>query len=114
MDLQLMSDEEILEAVQEAYSEDARLNMNYIDIEVSDGTVTLNGRVSSDEELQIVDEVMTEVLGIDDYRSKVWVDETLGLDDADDSSPDIKEMDFENGDELEESGDFSEGDEDDY
>lgn len=102
MNLQGMTDEEILESIQEAYAEDARLNMAYIDIEVIDGAITLNGRVSSEEEMQIIDEVMEDNLQIEDYRNKIWVDDTLGLDESDDNAPDIKDLDFEDDDEIDE------------
>ena len=113
MDLKSMSDEEILETIQEEFEEDGRLPMNYLDIEVVDGGVTINGRVSSEEELQIVDEVLSDVLGVKDYNNKVWVDETLSYEDPDDNSPDIKELGFEDDDDIDDE-DYSEDEEDDY
>lgn len=98
MNLQGMTDEEVLETIQETFAEDARLNMNYIDIEVVDHSITVGGRVSSAEELQIVDEVMTENLEIEDYKNKVWVDETLSHEESDDEGPDIKGLNFDDDD----------------
>lgn len=98
MNLQGLTDEEILETIQEAFAEDARLAMLYIDLEVVDGAITIGGRVSSEEELQIIDEVMDDNLQVEDYRNKVWVDETLGVDDADDDATDVKDLDFDDDD----------------
>ncbi|MCP5463578.1 MAG: BON domain-containing protein [Deltaproteobacteria bacterium] len=94
MRIETMQDEEILEAMLEAFEEDGRLSMNYIDIEVVDGSITLSGRVSSQEELEVIDEVL-EDLDIEDYKNKVWVDETLNFEDSDDESPNLKGMNFD-------------------
>ncbi len=112
MNLSNMTDEEILESVQEGFADDGRLNMNYIDIEVIDGSITLNGRVSSDEELEIIDEVMEDNLQIGDYNNKIWVDETLLADESDDDA-DIKGLSFDDDDEMDDQ-DYSEDDDEGY
>lgn len=114
MKLSDMSDDEILEHVLEVFEEDARLNMNYIDVEVVDGSVTVNGRVTSEEELQVVNELMRDNLRVDDYKNNVWIDETLNYEDPEDKAPDIKELTFDDdeiddqeySDEEEEEDDF--------
>lgn len=114
MKLSDMSDDEILEHVLEVFEEDARLNMNYIDVEVVDGSVTVNGRVTSEEELQVVNELMRDTLRVDDYKNNVWIDETLNYEDPEDKAPDIKELTFDDdeiddreySDEEEEEEDF--------
>lgn len=114
MKLSDMSDDEILEHVLEVFEEDARLNMNYIDVEVVDGSVTVNGRVTSEEELQVVNELMRDTLKVDDYKNNVWIDETLNYEDPEDKAPDIKELSFDDdeiddqeySDEEEEEEDF--------
>ena len=90
-----MSDEEVLEHVLEVFEEDARLNMNYIDVEVVDGSITINGRVTSEEELQVVNELMRDSIGVDDYKNNVWIDETLNYEDPEDKAPDSKELTFD-------------------
>lgn len=89
------TDEELLESILEGFEEDGRLNMNYIDVEVVDGSITISGRVTSEEELQIIDEVMKESLEIDDYNNKVWVDDSLTYDSDDDEAPDLKDIAFD-------------------
>lgn len=114
MDLKSMSDEEILEVIQEEFEDDGRLPMSYLDIEVVDGSITISGRVSSEEELQIVDEVMTTTLKVKDYNNKVWVDESLSYEDPDDNSPDLKELGLDDDDDDIDDEDYSEDEEDDY
>lgn len=111
MNYDTATDEEILEHILECFEEDGRLNLNYIDFEVVDGTVTVAGRVSSPEEQQIIGEIMTDTLELEHYKNNVWVDETLSYDDAEEtSSPDLKNLTFEDN-EIEE-GDYSDEDED--
>jgi hypothetical protein len=95
MKLDVMTDDEILETIQETFEEDGRLSLHYIDIEVVDKSITLTGRVTSEDELQIIDELLTETLGLEDVKNKVWVDETLTYEDPEDNTPDIKGMTFD-------------------
>lgn len=104
------SDDEILENIQEAFQEDGRLNTDYIDVEVVNGSVTLSGRVISEEELQIIDELL-EQLDIENYKNKVWVDENLGADDGEEDEGKFRGLSFDDDDEIEEQ-DYSGEDED--
>lgn len=85
-------DEELLETILEEFEEDGRLSMTYIDIEVADGAITIDGRVTSEEELQVIDEVMIDVLEIRDYHNKVWVDDSLTYEDHNEDGPGIKDL----------------------
>lgn len=87
-------DEELLETVLEAFEDDGRLDLDYIDVEVVDESITLSGRVSSEEELEIVDEVM-QGIKIADYLNNIWVDESLGLENADQDEADLKAVQFD-------------------
>lgn len=107
--LEKLSDEEILEAIQEGFEDDGRLNMNYIDVEVVDKGITIAGRVSREEELQIIDDVMKESLEITDYNNKAWVDESLSHKEDEEEDPDIKSLTFEDN-EIDDE-DYSEEDE---
>lgn len=113
MQLDHMSDEEILEGILESYEEDGRLNMNYIDIEVADKSVTINGRVTSEDELQIINEIMREILGVQEYSNKVWVDDTLTYEDPDDNSPNLKGLNLDD-DEIDDQDYSEEEDEEEY
>lgn len=74
-----LSDEELTESIQEALDDDGRIQTDMIEIEVVNGKPYLRGRVSSDEELQVVDEIMTDVLEIEDYSNTIWVDDSLAF-----------------------------------
>lgn len=103
-------DEEKLDTILEAFEEDGRLDMDYIDIEVVDSGITLSGRVSTEEEMEIVVEVM-QGLKLTDYTNNIWVDDSLGLDDADDDeNGGVKNLNFDD-DDIEES-DFQDDEED--
>lgn len=106
-----IADDEVLETIQEAFEEDGRLDMDYIDFEVVNGSVTLSGRVASDEELRIVDEIL-EQNGIENYKKKIWVDENLGLDEGDEEDNNFKGLSFDDDDEIDEQ-DYSGEDNDD-
>lgn len=95
MDIETMTDEEILEAILEAFEEDARLSLHYIDFEVVDHTIAIKGRVTSAEELQVIEEIMSETLLLEDYKNKVWVDESLTYEDPEDKTPDLKGLTFD-------------------
>src|SRR3989339_382967 len=101
-----MTDEEILEQIMEAFEEDGRLSLHYIDFEVVDASITVSGRVSSEEELQIIDELLGEILGLDNYKNKVWVDDSLTYEDPEDNTPDLKDLTFDD-DEIDDE-DYSE------
>lgn len=106
-----MNDDEILETIQEAFEEDGRLNMDYLDFEVVNGSVTISGRVASDDELRIVAEVL-DLTDVENYKNKVWVDENMELEDADEDDNGFKGLSFDDDDEIEEQ-DYSGEDDDD-
>jgi hypothetical protein len=102
MDISNMADDEITESIQEAFEEDGRLDTDYFDIEVVNGSVTLSGRVASDDELQIVEEIL-EQLDIENYKNKIWVDENLGAEEDDEEDTNFKGLSFDDDDEIEDT-----------
>jgi len=106
-----MNDDEVLEVILEAFEDDGRLNLDYIDIEVVSGSMTLNGRVSSEEELQIIEEILDQ-LKFTNYANNVWVDETLLNQDPDEDEKDLKGVDLGEDDDIEE--DYKEDEDEDY
>lgn len=89
-------DEEMLEGILEGFEDDGRLDMDYLDVEVVDESITLSGRVSSEEELEMVDEVMVG-LKIKDYTNNIWVDDTLGFA-ADGDDTEFRGLEIDDGD----------------
>lgn len=102
-----MNDDEILEHIQEAFQEDGRLNLDYLDFEVVNGSVTISGRVASDDELRIVSEVL-DLADVENYKNKVWVDENMELEDADeDEDGKLRGVSFDDDDGEIEEQDYS-------
>lgn len=111
MDFNSLSDDEILETVLEAFEDDGRLDLDYIDIEVVGGSMTLSGRVSSEEELQMIEEILDHIK-FTNYKNKVWVDETLIGGEVDDDETKFNGLEFSDDDDIEE--DFEKDDDEDY
>ena len=99
MDISKLTDDELAEQIQETFEEDGRLVMDYIDITAQDSIVNISGRVSSEEELQIIEELLNETVGVEAYKNKVWVDESLVYDD-DDDEVDVRGMNFDDDGDL--------------
>lgn len=94
-----LSDEEIVELIVEAIEEDGRVEMDFIRVECNNSKPVLSGRVVSDEQLQIIDEIMMDVLDIQEYENTIWVDDELAFDnvDDDDEEDDDDELDGDDG-----------------
>lgn len=116
MNLENLSDEEVVEAILEALDEDGRINQDYVDVACVKGQVTVNGRVSSEEELQALDEILGEVMELTKYKNNVWVDDTLDFDASkdDDDDDDLKGLKFEDEDSDIDEKDYSEDEDDEY
>lgn len=110
-----MEDGEIVEAILEAIDEDGRINQDYIDIICHDGKVAINGRVSSEEELHFIDEILGEVLEVDGFKNNVWVDDTLEFDSSEEDEKDeVKGLKFEDDGDIDDRDYSEDEDEDEY
>ena len=74
-----LTDEEMVEFILENLEEDGRVRTDYLDLECVNGRPILAGRVASDEELALIDEILNDVLNIHNYENTVWVDDTLAF-----------------------------------
>lgn len=74
LNLEQMDDPDIAELVRQQLDEDDAFNPDTVDIDVTDGHVTVSGRVGTEAERQRVDQVLTGV-GATEYRNDVVVDE---------------------------------------
>lgn len=74
-----LSDEELVELIMESLQEDGRIRTDCVNIESMRGKPILSGRVASDEELEIINEVLIDVLNLDDFENNIWVDDTLAF-----------------------------------
>ena len=71
-----MSDDELRDLIVQQFAEYEHIDAGWIDVDVTDGFVTLSGRVGTDGEVQVAEKIVAEVLGIKDYSNELMVDET--------------------------------------
>ena len=74
-DLQNLTDDELLRHVRTELGSQNSFDVDDIDIAVANGAVTVSGRVGTEEELRIVDHVLTDVIGLTDVTNNLVVDE---------------------------------------
>lgn len=75
INLDQMDDDDIGELIRQHLDEDDDFDVDAVEVEVSDGRVTVEGRVGTEGERQHVEQVLT-ALGAEDYENNVVVDET--------------------------------------
>ena len=73
-DISDLSDTELRGLVREHLEAHNGLDIDDFTIRVEDGTVVLEGRVGTDGERLIADHIVSDTLGITDYRNDVFVD----------------------------------------
>ena len=75
-DIDDLDDGELRDLVREHLAADNALDVDDITVTVHDGTVTLDGRVGTDGEKLIAEHVLTDVIGVTEYRNNIFVDPT--------------------------------------
>ena len=75
-DLNNMTDDEIRDLVVQELREYPNVDSDWIDVQVKGGFVTLSGRVGTANEVQVAEEVVHDVIGIDSFSNELVVDET--------------------------------------
>jgi len=78
-DLESMTDEELTELVRDELDDYPDLDASGLDINVRDGNVRIEGRVGTEAELRIIENVLTDVLGITDLQNHLVVDELVRI-----------------------------------
>jgi hypothetical protein len=73
-DLGNMTDEEIEQVVRDELAEYPDLDAGRLDIGVQDGRVQVTGRVGTESELQLVEQVLVDVIGLPAVDNQVVVD----------------------------------------
>ena len=73
-DIDDLSDDELRELVREHLAADSALDIDDLTITVTDGRVLLDGRVGTDEERRIAEHIVTDVLGLENYENRIFVD----------------------------------------
>jgi hypothetical protein len=70
-----MTDDELYDLVVQQLREHPEVDEGWIQVGVKDGHVTLSGRVGSDSEVSVAEQVITEILGIEAFTNELVVDE---------------------------------------
>ena len=70
-----MTDDELYDLVVQELGEHPEVDAGWITVGVKDGHVTLSGRVGSDSEVSVAEQVITEILGLTDFTNELIVDE---------------------------------------
>jgi hypothetical protein len=74
-DIENMSDEEIKDLVLQELSEYPEIDVDLIEVNVSGGAVRVSGRVGTEQEVQQVEHVLTDVLGVERVANDLVIDE---------------------------------------
>lgn len=76
-DIENLDDSELRDLIEEELAEDPELDPELIETIVRDGYVRVEGRVGTEQELQRVEHVLGDVLGLTAYSNELIVDETV-------------------------------------
>jgi hypothetical protein len=74
-DIENLSDDELCAYVLQELRAQNAFDVDDLTLSVDEGILTLSGRVGTEEELRIIDHVVTDVLGLIDADNQVVVDE---------------------------------------
>ena len=74
-DFSEMTDDELYDLVVDRLREHPEVDEGWVQVGVKDGHVTLSGRVGSDSEVSVAEQVVTQVLGIERFTNELVVDE---------------------------------------
>lgn len=69
-----MNDDELHRLVRDKFDADPAIDPADLIVKVSDGRVTVSGRVGTDVELRIADRILSDSLGLADYDNQLFVD----------------------------------------
>jgi hypothetical protein len=72
-DLDNLDDDEVYDLILQQLHEYGDLDADLIDIDVQDGFITLAGRVGTEQELQVAEQILTDLLGIGNYSNELVI-----------------------------------------
>ena len=70
-----LTDDELYDVVVQHLQEHPEVDSEWVEVRVKDGHVTLSGRVGSDSEISVAEQVITEILGLQEFTNELMVDE---------------------------------------
>src|SRR5688500_5588469 len=79
-DIENLDDNELKQLILQQINEYPGLDADLIEIRVENHGVILNGRVGTEQELQQIEHVVSDLLGVEDVRNDVVVDELMRAD----------------------------------
>lgn len=74
-DIENLSDRELRDLVREHLEASTALDIDEITVRIEDGVVVLEGRVGDAGEDQVAEHVLTDILGIQNFRNELVVDQ---------------------------------------
>lgn len=74
-DIENLSDRELRDLVREHLEASTALDIDDITVRIEDGVVVLEGRVGDAGEDQVAEHVLTDILGIQNFRNDLVVDQ---------------------------------------
>lgn len=78
-----LDDDEVRALIHEKLTQAPSLDNGFIEVNVEDGAVTLNGRVGTEEEYQRLEQILADELGIDAFENNIVVDQSVRVEEAD-------------------------------
>jgi hypothetical protein len=69
-----LSDNELRALVRDTFEQQMAIDPDDVDVAVRAGTVTLSGRIGTEEELRIAERIVTDMVGIKNLRNNLVVD----------------------------------------
>lgn len=76
-DIESMSDDELHALVREELDEQPDIDTSRLDVSVAGGTVTIGGRVGTEMELQLIEQLLTDIIGIPRVSNELVVAELV-------------------------------------
>src|SRR5690242_15369005 len=96
-DLDDLSDGELRELVRQHLAANNAIDLDDLTVTVDRGVVMLDGRVGTDEERQVAAHVVTDVLGIERYENRIFVDPARRALSSEDMDEHLAQEDREEG-----------------
>ena len=72
-----MSDDELKDLVLEELHEYPEIDVDLIEVAVRNGTVNLSGRVGTEQELNQIEQILTDVIGLRHVENELVIDELV-------------------------------------
>lgn len=74
-DIENLNDDELKDLVLQQLREHPEIDVDLIEVNVRDGAVVVAGRVGTEQEIQQVEQILTDVLGVADFSNELVLDE---------------------------------------